>query len=219
MYTIPSPELLSTMMTSSNGNIFRVTGPLCEAFTCHQWIPSQRPVRWSFDVFFDLCLNKPLSKQSWGWWFEQPSCSSWRHCNDDIWVMVLVNNQLPISHSYILHFKEVMIQHGTAYCKYKWFCKFINLAELWWKSHQINPKTHHKIFHRIPYPCMHNIKIPFLLKSLLYEKHSRYNIQQYFCHISPMDSTQGYIKQPHPGSELFITEDNRLLQIGTQGAN
>ena len=43
--------------------------------------PSQRPVMWSFDVFFDLCLNKRLSKQSWGWWFETPSHSLWRHCN------------------------------------------------------------------------------------------------------------------------------------------
>ena len=43
--------------------------------------PSQRPVTRSFDVFFDLCLNKRLSKQSWGWWFETPSHSLWRHCN------------------------------------------------------------------------------------------------------------------------------------------
>ena len=35
-----------------------------------------------FDVFFDLRLNKWLSKQSWGWWFETLSCSSWCHCND-----------------------------------------------------------------------------------------------------------------------------------------
>ena len=35
--------------------------------------PSQRPVTQSFDVFFDLRLNKRLSKQSWGWWFETPS--------------------------------------------------------------------------------------------------------------------------------------------------
>ena len=30
---------LSFMMTSSNGNIFRVTGPLCGEFTVHRWIP------------------------------------------------------------------------------------------------------------------------------------------------------------------------------------
>ena len=35
----------------------------------------------SFDVFFDLRLNKRLSKQSWGWWFETLSRPLWRHCN------------------------------------------------------------------------------------------------------------------------------------------
>ena len=43
--------------------------------------PTQRPVTRSFDVFFDLRLNKRLSKQSWGWWFETLSCPLWRHCN------------------------------------------------------------------------------------------------------------------------------------------
>ena len=43
--------------------------------------PAQRPVTRSFDVFFDLRLNKRLSKQSWGWWFETISCSLWRHRN------------------------------------------------------------------------------------------------------------------------------------------
>ena len=44
--------------------------------------PAQRPVTRSFDVFFDLRLNKRLSKQSWGWWFKTPSRPLWRHCND-----------------------------------------------------------------------------------------------------------------------------------------
>ena len=43
--------------------------------------PTQRPVTRSFDVFFDLRLNKRLSKQPWGWWFETPSWSLWRQCN------------------------------------------------------------------------------------------------------------------------------------------
>ena len=42
---------------------------------------TQRPVTRSFDVFFDLRLNKQFSQQSWGWWFETPSRSLWRHCN------------------------------------------------------------------------------------------------------------------------------------------
>ena len=34
--------------------------------------------------FFDLRLNKRLSKQSWGWWFETPSRPLWRQCNDNL---------------------------------------------------------------------------------------------------------------------------------------
>ena len=33
----------------------------------------------SFDVFFHLRLNKRLSKQPWGWWFETAGWSFWRH--------------------------------------------------------------------------------------------------------------------------------------------
>ena len=43
--------------------------------------PTQRPVTRSFDVFFDLRMNKRLSKQWWGWRFETPSRPLWRHCN------------------------------------------------------------------------------------------------------------------------------------------
>ena len=71
-----------TMMTSSNGHIFCVTGHLCREFTGLGEFPAQRPVTRSFGVFFDLRLNKRLSKQPWGWWFETPSWSLWRHCND-----------------------------------------------------------------------------------------------------------------------------------------
>ena len=66
---------------SSNGNIFRVTGPLCGEFTGPGEFPTQRPVARSFDVFFDRRLNKRLNKQPWGWWFETPSWSLWRQCN------------------------------------------------------------------------------------------------------------------------------------------
>ena len=41
--------------------------------------PAQRPVTWSFDVFFDLRLNEHLIKQSWRWWFKMPSCPLWHH--------------------------------------------------------------------------------------------------------------------------------------------
>ena len=56
-----SPHFI--MMTSWNGNIFRVTGHLCGEFTGR--------------------LNKRLSKQSWGEWYETQSYLLWRHCNDE----------------------------------------------------------------------------------------------------------------------------------------
>ena len=64
-------------MTSSTGNIFRVTGLLWGEFTGHWWPVDpphkvQRPVTRGFDVFFDLCLNKRLSKQLRCRWFETP---------------------------------------------------------------------------------------------------------------------------------------------------
>ena len=66
------------MMTSWNGNIFRVSVHLCGEFTGPRWITRTKAS--GFDVFFDLRLNKRLSKQSGGWWFETLSRSLWRHC-------------------------------------------------------------------------------------------------------------------------------------------
>ena len=46
--------------------------------------PAQKLVTRSFDVFFDLRLNKRLSKHSWGWWFETLSRPLYSHCNNDM---------------------------------------------------------------------------------------------------------------------------------------
>ena len=63
-------EPYSTLLAFCKGNLLVTSG-----------FPSQRPVVQSFDVFFDLHLNKWLSKQSRRWWFEVPSCSLWHHYN------------------------------------------------------------------------------------------------------------------------------------------
>ena len=67
---------IQPMMILSNGNIFHVTDPLWGGS------PSQRPVTWNFDVFFDLHLKKKkqLSKQTRCRWLEMPSHSLWCHC-------------------------------------------------------------------------------------------------------------------------------------------
>ena len=69
-----------SMMTSSNGNIFCVTGHLWGNSAVTGEFPAQRPAMRSFDVFFDIRLNKQLRKQWWDWWFETPSRPLWHHC-------------------------------------------------------------------------------------------------------------------------------------------
>ena len=72
---------VSTMMTSSNENIFRVTGPSWRESTGYRWIPFTKAHDAELCYFFDLCLNKRLSKQSIRWWFETQSRSLWRQSN------------------------------------------------------------------------------------------------------------------------------------------
>ena len=66
-------------MTSSNGNILRVTGHLCGEFTGDRWIPRIKASDAELWWFFHLRLNKRLSKQPWGWWLQTPSRPLWRH--------------------------------------------------------------------------------------------------------------------------------------------
>ena len=63
-------ETVSALLTICAGN-----SPVPGEF------PTQRPVTQSFDVFFDLRLNKRLSKHWWGWWLETLSRPLWRHRN------------------------------------------------------------------------------------------------------------------------------------------
>ena len=70
------------MMTSSNGNIFRVTCHLCGEFTGDRWIPCTKASDAELWCFF---LSERLSKQSWGWWFETPSRPFWCQING-IWL-------------------------------------------------------------------------------------------------------------------------------------
>ena len=77
-------ETFSTLLALCAGNSL-VTGEF----------PTQRPVTQSFGVFFDLRLNKRLSKKSWGWWFETPSCSLWCYCNEDKIVSQMKKREFP----------------------------------------------------------------------------------------------------------------------------
>ena len=70
------------MMTSSNGNIFRFTVPLCGEFTGHRWIPLTK----ASDAELWCFLWSVPSINGWviivDWWFETLSRSLWRLCNE-----------------------------------------------------------------------------------------------------------------------------------------
>ena len=70
-------ETFSTLLAICAGN-----SPVSGEF------PAQRPVKQSFDVFFDLNPNKRLSKQWSGWWFETPLCPLCLYRNDHAITMV-----------------------------------------------------------------------------------------------------------------------------------
>ena len=52
-HLISSEKKPYNMMTSSNGNFFRVTGPLCGVFTGHRWILHHKGL-WLGALFFSL---------------------------------------------------------------------------------------------------------------------------------------------------------------------
>ena len=74
--------LLYYITTSSNGNISTLLALCAGNSPVTGEFPAQRPVTLSFGVFFDLHLNKRLSKLLWDWLFQTPLRSLWSHCND-----------------------------------------------------------------------------------------------------------------------------------------
>ena len=100
---------ISVMMTSSIWNIFRVTGHLWGEFT-------------------NLRLSERLSKLSWGLWFETPSRTLWRHCNE----ITRVHLTDAKHHSQInLDGNEIFMNNLIKYhaeCRdirsFAWFCVF-----------------------------------------------------------------------------------------------
>ena len=151
-------------MTPSNGNIFRVTGPLCGEFTGH---PSRRPATLSFDVFFDLCLNKRLNKQSRRRWFETPSRSFWCHRNEipgmyifyrqlaksrrTYWLcLVRGENEFEIFNSLWFFFKQKSHLFGSHQASAQRSCSPLNFRS---RIHGTNIWKIQRNFHTIHFSC------------------------------------------------------------------
>ena len=140
------------MVTSSNGNIFRVTGHCAGNSPLTGEFHAQRPVTRSFDFFFGLCLNKRLSKQPWGWWFETHRAhyditvmfvaDAWRRTKSEAWLMVSLYVSFTLEH---LIWKQIPTTITTCLNKCmqaealsKWTQgNALHLMIMIWRSHSI----------------------------------------------------------------------------------
>ena len=81
---IATPISAPSMMTSSNWNIFRVTGPFGGEFAGHRWIPLAKASDTELRCFFDLCLNG---------WANHQDAADLRHHRAHYDVTVMINPQ------------------------------------------------------------------------------------------------------------------------------
>ena len=91
------------------------------------------PVTRSLDVSFDLHLNKHLSNQPWGWWFETPSRSLWRHSDENIDMYQCTLSRISVSAIYEAE------PIGVNKCAY--WCKSIEI-------HTVEPLYNTIVFHQ-----------------------------------------------------------------------
>ena len=105
--------MYSNMMTSSNGNISALLAICAGNSPVTGEFLAQRPVTRSFGVFFDLRLNKRLSKQSRDWWFETRSLPLWRHCNGAIfrWSHITQNYKFDLVYYASYHVPQCKISY------------------------------------------------------------------------------------------------------------
>ena len=179
-FTNPNPGPLfinGDMMTSSNENIFRVTGHLCGEFTGE--FPTQRPVTRNFDVFFDLRLSKRLSKQWWGWWFETLSRPLWRHRNETSYSQISPQRDWVLNDRVALIFNRRLGSIAIKYFVTHIYCGYDVLS-----NSEYRPWSIHYLLTR---PQFIHLKLTASLESSAF--HERF--------ICPWHSTKGNYKIRH----------------------
>ena len=99
--TLQMPGRISTAWWRHQMEIFSALLAICAGNSpVTGEFPTHRPVTQRFDSSFDLRLNKRLSKQSLGSWFETPSRPLWRRCNGTCTLLPLCS-QIPYTPLYM----------------------------------------------------------------------------------------------------------------------
>ena len=138
------------MVTSSNGNIFRVTGLSAGNTPVSGEFPIQRPVTRSFDVFFDMHLIKRLSKHSRGWWFETLPRQLWRHCNVSVNPPTNPKRQFPAARwekSLVKQIYEICYLIGENFRTYI----------IYWKVLYISFVAYTRLFYLMPLTALNDV--------------------------------------------------------------
>ena len=138
------------MVTSSNGNIFRVAGPWWGEFTCHRWIPLTKQWRGAL-VFSLICtlINCWVNNREAGdlrrhFAHYGVTVLVKRHCYTRIWHFNLLEiawHQPRTSIVILMQFSHVVL--WTKYnLHYPW----------WWRMHQSMHRMCHVLIHRLKLP-------------------------------------------------------------------
>ena len=141
------------MMTSSNGNIFRVAGPFCGEFIGHRWIPCTK----ASDA--ELC------------------CFLW-----DAYINVSVNNrEADDLRRYRAHYDVTVmsiILPSVSRVVKQWAQKrFVKAAHniIFFYSRQINPQT------TVKATLARRVRVPFSLYTFCWRRHSRLHDMIYYA--------------------------------------
>ena len=134
---------VDSMMTSTFSTLLAIckgNSPVTGEF------PTQRPVTCSFDVFFDLRLDKQLNKQWWGWWLEIPSCPLWCHYNAKRQILQQMAHSLPTYLATSIPSHTITKNIRPAF-RFDWAHKFLFLQKF-----NSNKDGMHHILPRIVFP-------------------------------------------------------------------
>ena len=125
-------RLSDTMMTSSNGNIFRVTGPLCGEFTGPRWIPHTKASDAELGCFLWSTPTKHLRRLNG--WVNKCKAGDLRRIRPHYDVTVMqrrIHGGVPCIEPSATNFREVSIEiHNVASRKFIWKCGLYNYQSI-----------------------------------------------------------------------------------------
>ena len=108
MFTLICARINGWVNTREAGDLrrYRAHCDVIVMISGRHYCGASAPMTESSEIFY-LRLNKRLSQETWGWWFETPSHSLWRHCNGNL------TKVQPTTTYFISYF--VMLQMGLWY--------------------------------------------------------------------------------------------------------